>query len=107
MSRKSHQIPFDDLKKDRSRKLFLIHERGHQCECCKLTEWMSKKIPLQLDHIDGNADNKTKDNFRLLCPNCHAQTETYCGKNVGKFVTERQGYRKKFYKYGISVTEAQ
>ncbi len=50
------------------------------CSNCKNTEWMGNPIPLELDHIDGN----NEDNLRLLCPNCHAQTDTYRGKNKSK-----------------------
>lgn len=53
----------------------------HQCECCGITEWNGKSTPLELDHINGiNYDNRL-ENLRLLCPNCHAQTPTYRGKN--------------------------
>ena len=51
------------------------------CEKCKNVEWCGEAIPLQLDHIDGNSNNNNLTNLRLLCPNCHAQTDTYCGKN--------------------------
>jgi hypothetical protein len=56
----------------------------HKCDTCKLTEWNELPIPLQLDHIDGNSDNNNLSNLRLLCPNCHALTDTYCGKNIKK-----------------------
>jgi hypothetical protein len=53
----------------------------HQCECCGITEWRKKPTPLELDHINGiNYDNRL-ENLRLLCPNCHAQTDTYRGRN--------------------------
>jgi 5-methylcytosine-specific restriction endonuclease McrA len=53
----------------------------HQCECCGITKWNGQPAPLELDHINGiNYDNRL-ENLRLLCPNCHAQTETYRGKN--------------------------
>ena len=55
-----------------------------KCECCGLTEWLGKPIPLELHHKDGNRYNNTLDNYALLCPNCHAQTETYRGKNSKK-----------------------
>ena len=45
---------------------------------------MGKPIPLELDHIDGNHYNNELINVRIVCPNCHAQTETNSGKNVGK-----------------------
>lgn len=54
----------------------------HQCSSCNLTEWLGKPIALELDHIDGVNTNNSPDNLRLLCPNCHAQTTTYRGKNI-------------------------
>jgi hypothetical protein len=54
------------------------------CSSCKLDSWLSKPIPLELDHIDGNHLNNNLVNLRLLCPNCHAQTSTYRGKNKKK-----------------------
>lgn len=53
----------------------------HQCNKCGLTEWLNEPIPLELEHIDGVHHNHKVENLELLCPNCHAQTETYCGKN--------------------------
>ena len=58
--------------------------KKHQCEICGLTQWMEQPIPLELHHRDGNRYNNTIENFQLLCPNCHAQTESYRGKNVAK-----------------------
>ena len=57
--------------------------KEHKCEGCKQTEWMSKPIPLELDHINGNRFDHRIENLRFLCPNCHAQTDTYGGKNIG------------------------
>lgn len=61
----------------------LINEgvKEQKCECCGLTEWLGKNISLELDHIDGNCYNHRIENLRIVCPNCHAQTETYRGKN--------------------------
>lgn len=56
--------------------------KPHKCECCGITEWMGKPAPLELDHIDGDRHNHKTKNLRLLCPNCHSQTETYRGKNT-------------------------
>lgn len=56
--------------------------KNHQCEICLLTKWNNEQIPLELDHIDGNHNNNNLKNLRILCPNCHALTETYCGKNI-------------------------
>ena len=53
----------------------------NKCSCCGITQWNKKEISLHLDHIDGDNHNHVLDNLRLLCPNCHSQTDTWCGKN--------------------------
>ena len=55
--------------------------KEHKCECCGLKEWMNEPIPLELDHIDGDHYNNQIENLKILCPNCHAKTPTYRGKN--------------------------
>lgn len=55
----------------------LINLRGHQCECCKNTEWNGLPIPLEIHHIDGINNNHDLDNLQLLCPNCHALTDNW------------------------------
>lgn len=68
---------------DRLLKKYLIIKNGHMCSVCKLSEWNNQKIPLELEHIDGNSTNNSLNNLTILCPNCHAQTKTYKGKNIG------------------------
>jgi hypothetical protein len=55
-----------------------------RCAVCGLTEWNGVPAPLQLDHINGIRTDNRLENLRLLCPNCHAQTDTWCGKNRGR-----------------------
>ena len=55
--------------------------KEHKCECCGLKEWLNEPIPLELDHVDGDHYNNTIENLKILCPNCHAKTPTYRGKN--------------------------
>ena len=68
----------------------IIQEQNHKCLICNLNEWLDKPIALEVDHIDGNNSNWVRDNVRAICPNCHAQTDTYRGrnKNSGTFKVE-------------------
>jgi hypothetical protein len=59
--------------------------KEHRCEECGLTEWRGRPIPLELDHVDGDRTNNRFENLRLLCPNCHALTPTYRGRNIGRY----------------------
>lgn len=58
--------------------------KEYKCECCGLTEWLGQPIPLEVHHKDGNAHNNVIENYQLLCPNCHAQTDSYRGRNSAK-----------------------
>lgn len=66
----------------------LIALRGHQCECCKNTEWLGQPINLEVHHIDGDRSNNELNNLQLLCPNCHSYTENFCGKSKKTFIEE-------------------
>jgi len=54
------------------------------CAECGINMWKNKPLSLHLDHMNGERTDNRLKNLRLLCPNCHSQTETYCGKNKGK-----------------------
>lgn len=57
-------------------------------ECGLLDKWNNKPINLHLDHINGIKTDNRIENLRILCPNCHSQTNTYSGKNIkNKFNT--------------------
>lgn len=60
-----------------SHKKVLIRERGHVCESCKNSEWLGRRITLELEHIDGDNKNNVRENLKLLCPNCHSYTPTW------------------------------
>lgn len=59
-----------------------------RCESCGRDTWLDGPIPLELDHINGDRRDNRLENLRLLCPNCHALTETYRGRNIGRYDPE-------------------
>lgn len=63
-------------------KKYLIEKYGHKCSICGITKWMGKDAPLIVDHIDGNSENCSISNFRLVCGNCDMQLPTYKRKNI-------------------------
>lgn len=74
-----------DIQTNKIRNKLLIEGiKQHQCEICKRTMWNNENIPLELHHIDGNRFNNSVENFQLLCPNCHALTDSYRGRNSRK-----------------------
>lgn len=67
---------------DTTKKRLLKHRIfEHKCQECGLADWRGSKIPIELHHKDGNNHNNRLENLQLLCPNCHALTDTYKGKN--------------------------
>jgi len=86
----SKKTPLNDIMVENS-----TYSRGHLkqrlikenildyvCNICHIDKWENKEISLHLDHINGiNNDNRI-ENLRLLCPNCHSQTETYSGRKL-------------------------
>lgn len=62
-------------------KLLATGVKEKKCEKCNLEIWNNLPIPLELHHIDGNSSNNDLTNLQILCPNCHAQTDNFRGKN--------------------------
>jgi 5-methylcytosine-specific restriction endonuclease McrA len=57
---------------------------ANRCYECGLTDWRGKPISLQLEHRNGRNNDHRLENLELLCPNCHSQTLTFAGRNVGR-----------------------
>jgi hypothetical protein len=64
------------------RRLLNANLLRNECYICKMPPlWNGRALVLQLDHESGDAVDHRLANLRLLCPNCHSQTRTFCGKN--------------------------
>lgn len=66
-------------------KRYLIDLYGDRCmECgwCEINK-VTGKVPIELEHIDGDSENNSLENVKLLCPNCHSLTPTYKALNIG------------------------
>ena len=58
------------------------HVIKYECQNCGCDgHWQDGMISLEVDHINGDNKDNRIENLRYLCPNCHALTETYRGKN--------------------------
>lgn len=87
LSLKEYLATSKDIQTNKVRKKLLQEGiKPYKCEKCGLTEWLGQPIPLELHHIDGDRTHNEVSNYMLLCPNCHALTDSYRGKNSRKDV---------------------
>jgi len=78
-------------------KRYLKEKLGEACSECGWNKQnpVTLSVPLEIDHVDGNSENNTEINLRLLCPNCHALTPSFRNLNKGRGrAWRRQKYLK-------------
>ncbi len=63
----------------------------NRCSICGISEWLGRRLMCHIDHINGVRDDNRLDNLRMLCPNCHSQTDTYGGLNKRAKALARMG----------------
>lgn len=83
---------------------YLVRKLGERCSQCGWAERHTKtnKVPIEVEHIDGNWRNYRLDNLTLLCPNCHSLTPTFRALNRGKGRPYRIGARENPLKQTLS-----
>lgn len=74
---------------------YLLEKQNNGCSICKGTEWNGMAMPLILDHENGNAEDNSEANLRLVCGNCGMQLPTFTGRNKGKGRAFRRDRYKK------------
>lgn len=84
---------------------YLLEQANHKCTECGWDKIHSvtKRVPLTIDHIDGNSTNNNPNNLKVLCPNCHSLTSTFGNLNKGKGREQRRLYRQTMKKNGRNV----
>ncbi len=81
----SKRIPLDEIMVEDSdyhtyhlrNRLIKEGQIENKCTECGITEWRGKSIQCELDHKNGKSTDHRKENLRMLCPNCHSQTENF------------------------------
>lgn len=62
-----------------------LFAEGLKVAKCEMCGWAKKsedgRIPIELDHMNGNRYDNRLENLRILCPNCHSLQSTHRGRN--------------------------
>lgn len=77
---------------------YLLKQMNYKCSICKYEGYNDRtgNTVLEIDHIDGNSDDSSSENLRVICPNCHAKSSTF--RSLNKKSSKNREHRKKYYK---------
>lgn len=87
------RIPLEKILVDNSnyqsfklkKRLFAVGLKSQKCELCGWAKRAADgRLPLELDHINGNHRDNRLENLRILCPNCHSLQPNHRGRNIRK-----------------------
>ena len=68
------------------KRLFLVKLKEPKCEICGWAQIsVDGRLPLELDHMNGNRHDNRLENLRILCPNCHSLQTTHRGRNTNRY----------------------
>ena len=72
---------------------YILQSQNNQCAICgMLNEWNGAELNFVLDHIDGDASNSSRENLRLVCPNCDSQLPTFKSRNKNSARNKRKEF---------------
>ena len=72
---------------------YILESQDNKCAICDMKNiWNNKPINFILDHIDGDASNSSRENLRLICPNCDSQLPTFKSRNKNSARNKRKEF---------------
>ena len=74
---------------------YILKEQDNRCAICGIkNEWNKNVLNFVLDHINGDASDSSRENIRLICPNCDSQLPTFKSRNKNSARTKRKEFLK-------------